>query len=110
MSYYQIIKHYQAILNQLGDPVRLEPAGQQAMAEGGQMSIALKEVVVKKQNLSGLILSPFPAYKHDLQDSYRLNRIRISANLADDYSKGFPLKDEELKSILFSKKDLFGFY
>lgn len=110
MSYTLVIKHIQAILNQCGDPVNLIQTGQQTVGDTGNMSIEINTTLIMRQNKYCTIPPPSPFYSHDPKDKYSINRIRISQRLAEDYSKNFPLTDEEMKSIICEKTDLFGFY
>lgn len=110
MSYTLVIRHIQKILNKCGDPVILSQTGQQTMSENGQMSIEIKRVLIMKQNLCCAIPPPSPTCNENPQDKYWINRIRISPSFADDYSKNFPLTDEEMQSIICTKPFLFGCY
>lgn len=110
MSYKLVIRHIQNILNQCGDSVNLIPTGQQVESDTGQVSIEVKSTLIMRQNKYCAIPPPSPFYSHDPEDKYSINRIRISQRLAENYSKNFPLTDEEMKSIICEKTDLFGFY
>jgi len=108
MSYTQVIRHIQNILNQCGDPVNLRPTGQQVMGDSLHMVIEISRVLIKKQNKCCSIPPPSPACNENPDDSYWINRIRISPSMADDYSKGSPYKDEEIKDLIANKTFLFG--
>lgn len=110
MSYILVIRHVQRILNQCGDPVVLSTTGFQTMSESGQMSIELKRVLILKQNNCCTIQPPMPLCNDNPEDHYWINRIRISPRLADDYSKNYPLTDDEMQNIIRTKTFLFGCY
>ena len=110
MSYTQVITHLQSIMNQCGDPVVFRPTGQKVIAEPGQITIEINKVVIRKQNNCYLVLPPTPRCNDNPEDGYWVNRIRISLSLIDDYSKNFPLTDDELRGIISKKATLFGCY
>ncbi len=105
MSYIQVIRYIQKTLNDCGDPVIFTPTGQQTMSETGQMSIE-----IKRQNDCCEIPPPSPICNDNPDDKYLVNRIPISSSLADDYSKNFPLTDDEMRNIICTKTFLFGCY
>lgn len=110
MGYTLVIKHIQTILNQCGDTVNLKQTGQQTVGDTGDMSVEVNRTFIMRQNKCCAVPRPSPFYSHDPEDKYSINRIRISPRLAENYSKNFPLTDEEMKSIICEKTDLFGFY
>ena len=109
MSYSQVIRHVQKILNECGDPVILNPTGQQ-MSESGQMSIEIRKVLILRKNNCCELPQPSPICSDNPEDKYWINRIRISPSLADDYSKNYPLTDEEMRNVICTKTFLFGCY
>jgi len=110
MSYTQVIKHIQKILNQCGDSVILTPTGNQTLSESGQMTIEINKVLIMRQNDCCIIPPPSPTCDNNPNDKYWINRIRISTSLADDYSKNYPLTDEEIRNTICEKAFLFGCY
>lgn len=110
MSYSKVIKHIEKILNQCGDPVRLIPTGQKTMSETGNMSIEINKAQIQRQNKCFQIPSPSPNCNSNPEDTYWINRIRISPSTADDYSKNYPFTDEEIQDIISTKTTLFGYY
>ena len=110
MSYAQVIRQIQKIMNNCGDPVILTMTGEQIMSESGQMSIEIERVLIKRQNNCCVIPPPNPTCNDNPDDKYWVNRIRISPSLADDYSKNYPLSDEDMKDLICTKTFLFGCY
>ncbi len=110
MNYTLVIKHIQTILNQCGDPVNLIQTGQKTICDTGDMSIEINRACIMRQNKYYAVPPPSPFYSHDPKDKYSIKRIRISQRLAEDYSKNLPLTDDEMKSIICEKTDLFSFY
>jgi hypothetical protein len=111
MGYIQIIRHIETTLNQCGDLIVFEPTGDQVMSsEYMQMSIEIKNVLIKRENNCGTVARPSPMSNNNPPDKYWVNRIRISPSLAEDYTNGFPLKDDEIRSLISDKTFLFGYY
>ena len=110
MSYYQVIDHIQKVMNSCGDPVRLIMTGTQTIHESGQMSIEIKAVQILRKNNCCVIPAPQPICSENQDEKYWVNRIRISTCIADDYSKGFPFTDEEIRNMICTKSFLFGFF
>lgn len=110
MSYIQVIRHIQRVLNQCGDSVILMPTGMQTFSDPGIMSIEINRVTILRQNNCFAVQPPIPSSGNNPVNGYWVNRIRISQSLADDYSKNFPLTDEELKNLICTRPNLFGYY
>ena len=110
MSYALIIRHIQRIFNQCGDPVILMPTGQKILAENGQLLIEIRKVLIMRKNNCCTIPSPTPCSSDNPPDKYWINRIRVSVSLADDYSKGFPFTDDEIRNTISTKTFLFACY
>ncbi len=110
MSYAAVIRHIQTVLNKCGDPVLLTMTGNQAPHDSGQMSIEIQRTYILRQNDCCTIPQPTPMCSDNPPNQYCVNRIRISPSLADDYSKGFPMTDEEMRNTICNKTFLFGCY
>mgnify|MGYP007082192085 CR=1 FL=1 len=110
MSYTAVIGHIQEVLNKCGDPVVFITTGNQAPHDSGQMSIEIHRAYILRQNQCCTIPQPTPMCSDNPPDKYCVNRIRISQSLADDYSKGYPMTDEEIKNTICTKTFLFGCY
>ncbi len=110
MSYIDVIRHIQRILNNCGDPVILSPTGQSAMHDSGHISIEIKTVGILRQNNCCNLPIPSPLSVENPPNKFLINRIRISQSLADDYSKNFPYTDSEMQNLICSKQFLFGYY
>jgi len=110
MSYTLVLSHIEKVFHQCGDNISIIQTGNQVISENGDMSIEIQKIAILKQNNCCCLPSPFPECSNQSQDKYWINRVRISPSLADDYSKNFPLSDEELKKIICTKKGLFGCY
>jgi len=108
MSYTQVIRHVQRILNQCGDPVILSLTGDQVMGDPSQMTLGIDRVFIKKQNNNFTIPAPSLTCTENPDGGFWINRIRISPSLADDYSKNYPLKDDELMNLIAKKETLFA--
>ena len=108
MSYQMVISHIQRILNKCGDPVVLIPTGNQLLHESGRMVIEIRRVTILRKNNCCTMPPPMPICADNPPDEYWINRIRISPSMADDYSKGFPYQDEELRNLICSHDFLFG--
>jgi hypothetical protein len=111
MSYVSVIRHIETILNECDDFVVFVPTGSQTMSsEHMSMSVEIENVLIKRQNRCGIVAQPSPMRNNNPPDKYWVNRIRIRPSLADDYSKGFPLTDNEIRNLISESNFLFGFY
>lgn len=110
MSIMLVIDHIQHILNECGDPVILTPIGQPMQGQNGNWVIELEKTFVLRRNKCCELPPTNPMCKDNPEDSYCINRIRISNTYADDYSKQFPLTNEQMRSHICIKQDLFGCY
>jgi len=110
MSYISVILHIQRILNKCGDPVIFITTGNQVLNSDNKMSIEIKKVSIKKRNNCFSINPPDPICVNEENSNikYQINRIRISPSLAEDYSKGYPLTDEQMKKNIANNNSLFG--
>jgi len=110
MNIYSVVEHFQQILNQSGDPVSLSPTGEFMLNENAQYSIELEEAFILKENDVFKLPSPQPFSSADTEEQYKVNRIRVGRSLMEDYSNGYPYRDEEILNILKGKEGLFAFY
>lgn len=110
MSYHLVIRHIQKVLNQCGDPVVLIPTGPMVMQENGKMSIEIRRAAILRKNNCCTMAPPYPMCNDNPEDKYWVNRIRISPSMADDYSKGYPYNDDELRNFICGNELLFGCY
>lgn len=108
MSSSRIIRHIQGVLNQCGDPVFLQPTGNETLADPGRMSIEINMVMLKKQNNCFTVPVPNPSSSQNTEDGFWINRVRLSTSMIDDYSKNFPFTDEDIKSLISKSTILFG--
>lgn len=110
MSYIRVIRHIETILNQCGDSIVFIPTGSQTIGSGNRMSIEIEDILIKRQNRCGIVSQPSPLSNNNPPDKYLINRIRITPSLADDYSKGFPFTDDEVRKLISDNDFLFGYY
>jgi len=110
MNIYSVVEHFQQILNQCEDPVILTPTGECMLNENAQYSIELEDTFVLKENNCFKLPIPQPSSSSDTEVKYKINRIRVGMSLMEDYSNGYPYRDEEIFGILKSKEGLFAYY
>ncbi|WP_298152230.1 hypothetical protein [Flavobacterium sp.] len=111
MSHTLVLNHLQRVLNLCGDNVRLIPTGDVVNSEmPGHLSVEIRPVRIKKHNNNCSVPPPQPMCQDDKEDSYAINRVRISTSMIDDYSKKFPYTDEEIIGLISGKTYLFGCY
>jgi len=110
MSYLAVLNHIERIINQCGDNISIIPNGNQILNENAEMSIKINPIEILRQNKYFVIPPPTPICNDNPNDKYWINMVRIPINLADDYSKNFPLSDEEMKKFISGKINLFACY
>lgn len=111
MSHNLVISHIQKVLNNCGDDVRLVSTGAITNSEmPGNLSIEIRPVRIKKHNDNFPVPPPQPMCQDDDEDTYAINRIRISTSMIDDYSKNWPYTDEDIIGVISGKTFLFGCY
>ena len=112
MSYYSVIEHIQEILHECGDNANLIPTGNNppSQIKPGDLSIEVKQTVIKIENDCFKIKPPYPLHPNNPPGGYIITRIRISKSMIDDYSKGHPYTNDELKKVMANKEFMFGYF
>ena len=111
MSYVQVIRHIERILNGCGDPVRFTPTGQKLLDAGRmQMAVELVRTDIQRSNDCFTLLPLVPPYAHNRTGLYTVNIIHIPPSLAEAYSAGNRYSDEELTSLIRTSAGLFSCY
>ena len=108
MNYSLVIQHIQKVLNKCGDNVLFKSTGSTANFDT-DISIEIETTNILKKNKCCEISEPLPLCKEE-EEKYKINRIRISADMITDYEKGYPYSDETIIGLLKTKKGLFGCY
>jgi hypothetical protein len=108
MSYSMVINHFQRVLNSCGDSVILTPTGATSH-NGHKMIVEIEKVKIQvRNNCCENVPPPSPECTNNPPSHYWVNRIRFTRNMVDDYSKGVPYSDQEIKGLICSAEDLFG--
>ena len=111
MSYRQVIRHLEQILNGCGDPVRFTPTGRKMLDQTtGQMAVEVMKIDLQRTNDCFPLPPPVPTYTHNRTGHYTVNIIHIPPSLAEAYSAGNRYPDEELTSLIQTSADLFSCY
>jgi hypothetical protein len=111
MSYVQVIRHIEQILNGCGDPVRFTPTGRKMLDHATmQMAVEVMKVSIQRTNACFTLPPPVPPYAHNRPGLYTVNIIHISPSLAEAYSAGNRYTDEELESLIRTNAVLFSCY
>ena len=111
MSYRQVVRHIEQILNGCGDPVRFTPTGRKMLDQTtGHMAIEVMKVDVQRTNNCFTLPPPVPPYAHNRPGRYTVNIIHIAPPLAEAYSAGNRYSDEELTSLIRTSEGLFSCY
>jgi len=111
MSYVQVIRHIERILNSCGDPVRFTPTGRKLLnSTASLMAVEVIRVDIMYANDCFPLPQPVPAYAHNRPGLYAVNIIHIPPSLAEAYTDGNRYTDEELISIIRTNAGLFSCY
>ena len=111
MSYRQVVRHIEQILNDCGDPVRFTPTGRKMLDQAtGQMAVEVMRVNVQRTNDCFTLPPPVSPYAHNPAGLYTVNIIHIPPSLAEAYSAGNRYPDEELTSFIRTSASLFSCY
>ena len=109
MSYAQVIRHVEHLLNCCGDPVRFTPTGRKLLRSTSlQGAVEVLKVDVLRTNDCSTLPPPGPPYAHNLQGLYAVNIIHIPLFLAGAYSTGNRYPDEELTNLVRTSTGLFS--
>ena len=111
MSYVQVIRHLEQILNACGDPVRFTPTGRKMLDQAtGQMAVEVMKVNLQRTNDCFTLPPPVPPYAHNPAGGYTVNIIHIPPAWAETYSTGNRQPDEELEALIRTSAGLFSCY
>ena len=111
MSYVQVIRHIERILNSCGDPVRFTPTGRKLLdATTRQMAVEVTKADIQRTNDYFTLPLPVPLYVHNRPGLYTVNIIHISPALAEAYSTGKRYADDDLKQLVRTCTSLFSCY
>ena len=111
MSYRQVVRHLEQILNDCGDPVRFTPTGRKMLDRTtGQMAVEVMKVDLQRTNDCFTLPPPMPLYAHNRPGRYTVNIIHVPPALAEAYSAGNCYDDEELEQFVRTCKSLFSCY
>ncbi|SHM23854.1 hypothetical protein [Hymenobacter psychrotolerans] len=111
MSYLQVIRHIEQILNGCGDPIRFTPTGRKMLDQATmQMAVEVMKVDIQRTNDCFTLPPPVPPYAHNRPGLYTVNIIHIPPSLAEAYSAGNRYPDEELTSLIRTSAGLFSCY
>lgn len=112
MSYYRVLQHIEQVLNSCGDTVNLIPTGNTVPSTQsiGSLSIEIEEVYILKQNNCFSISCPNPTSNENSDTKWKINRIRVSETMIDDYAKNYPFTNQDMLTFISGKSDLFAYY
>ena len=111
MSYRQVVRHIEQILNGCGDPGRFTPTGQKMLDHTtGQMAVEVMKVDLQRSNDCFTLPPPVPSSAHNRPGRYTVNIIHIPPSLAEAYSTGHRYPDEELITLIRTSASLFSCY
>lgn len=112
MSHQKVLSHLESLLNKMGNNIHIVSTGNTNNSQiPGELSIEINPITILNSFNQLLIPKPGPQSKSDLgAETYTINWIRLSTSIIDDYSKKFPLSDEELLDVIMHKELLFGNY
>jgi len=111
MSYLQVIRHIEQVLNGCGDPVRFTPTGRKLLnAVTALMAVEVMRVDIMRENECFAVPPPVPAYAHNRAGRYAVNIVHVPPELADAYSHGHRHTDAEMESLIRTNVTLFSCY
>ena len=111
MSYRQVVRHLEQILNGCGDPIRFTPTGRKILDQTTQqMAVEVMKVDLQRTNNCFTLPPPVPPYAHNRPGFYTVNIIHIPPSLAEAYSAGNRYPDEEVETLTRTTAGLFSCY
>lgn len=112
MSYLNILKQIEQVLNSCGDNVSLIPTGNTTPSTEfiGKLSIEIIETYILKENSCIKLGKPFPESIKNTEEKICINRIRLSTRMIDDYTKKCPYNNDEMKNMINENNTIFGYY
>ena len=111
MSYRQVVRHLEQILNGCGDPVRFTLTGRKMLDQTTeQMAVEVMKVDLQRTNDCFTLPPPVPPYAHNRPGRYTVNIIHIPPALAEAYSAGNRYPDEEVTTLIRTTEGLFSCY
>jgi hypothetical protein len=111
MSYVQVIRHIERILNSCGDPVRFTPTGRKLLnSTASLMAVEVMKVDILRMNDCFTLPPPISPYAHHRPGLYAVNIIHIPPSLAEAYTGGNRYTDEEVEKLIRTNEGLFSCY
>ena len=111
MSYRQVVRHIEQILNGCGDLVRCTPTGRKMLDQTTrQMAVEVIKVDLQRTNDCFTLPPTVPPYAHNRPGRYTVNIIHIPPALAEAYAAGNRCTDEELEGFIHTTEGLFSCY
>ena len=76
----------------------------------GSLSIEIEEDYILKLNNCFSISCLNPTSNENFDTKYKINRIRVSETIIDDYTKNYPFTNQDMLTLISGKSDLFAYY